>query len=163
MTKGNIILIHSKWDPIGALIQLFTRSYWHHVGIFTDNGHILEARGRSIVISPARKYIYNKLYDYKIVKIKGLTPNDIKKAVNYMVAVSEKGYLKWIKACFMAFFDSKKEFPRRTCSGLIADGFSKVGFYFKKDKTPDRVTPGDIAKSSKVKNVTGRELFRKII
>lgn len=163
MRKGNIILVHARFDPVGRLIQWFTGSYFNHVGIFTDNGHILEVRGRSIVISPARKYVYNKLYECKIVKIRGLTPDQIKKAIDYMIDITEEGYFKWVRACFMAFFNSKKELPRRTCSGLIAEALGKEGFYFRKDKTPDKITPGDIAKSGKTKNVTGKELFRRVI
>ncbi len=163
MTKGNIILIHSRFDPIGALIQLFTRSYWHHVGIFIDNERILEVKGKSIVITHSRKYIYNKLYECKIVLAKNLKPTQIKKAIAYMLTIAETGYFKWVRACIMAAFDSKKELPRRTCSGLIAEGFAEIGFYFRKDKQPCCITPADISESNKVKNITGKSLFKRII
>lgn len=163
MHKGDLILVHGRYDAVSWLIRLFTKSYWNHVGIFVDQKHILEVRGRRIALSPLNRYAYNKKFDCKIVTIRGLKPVQIKKAIDYMIEITEKGYFKWVWSCVLAFFNSSHELPRRTCSGLIAEAFASVDFYFRKDKHPSMVTPADIAKSGKTKNVTGKELYRRII
>ncbi len=39
--------------------------------------------------------------------------------------------------------------PRDSCSGLIAECLSRVGFYFDKRKNPQNITPADIEKSKR--------------
>ena len=161
MKKGDIILVHSRFDPVAWLIRKATHSYWNHVAICIDNNNLLEVRGRCISISSCRKYIYNdKFYDYKIVRLKNISTKNIRKAVDYMIEINEKGYFKWLRACLMSFFDSKRVFPRRTCSGLIAEAFHTVGFDFRRDKLPHKITPADIDNNSKTMNITGKELYR---
>jgi len=163
MKKGDLILVHGKYDIVSSIIRLFTHSYWNHVGIFVDKNHILEVRGRQIVISPLTRYAYNKRYDCKIVRIRGLQSDKIKKAIDYMIDITEKGYFKWVWACILAFFNSTAYLPRRTCSGLIAEAFASIDFYFRKDKHPNMITPADISKSGKTKNITGKALYKVII
>jgi len=161
MRKGDLILVHRKFDFVSWVIRKMTKSYWNHVAICIDSNHVLEVRGHRIQASPIRKYIYNeRVYECKVVRCKRLQPNDIKKAISYMIDKQEKGYFKWLIACIMTFLNLKKELPRHTCSGLIAEAFETVGFYFKKSVKSSRITPSDIAKSRGVKYITGKELYR---
>ena len=161
MRKGDLLLIHHKNDVVSWIIRKATGSYWNHVAICIDSNHVLEVRGHRIQASPIRKYIYNeRVYECKVVRCKRLQPNDIKKAISYMIDKQEKGYFKWLIACIMTFLNLKKELPRHTCSGLIAEAFETVDFYFKKSVKSSRITPSDIAKSRGVKYITGKELYR---
>ena len=161
MKKGDILLIHYRFDPFASLIRFATKSYWNHVAICIDNDHVLEVRGHRIQVSPIRRYVYNdKIYKCKVVRCKRLNPNGVKKAISYMIDMQEEGYLKWAIACIMTFLNLKKELPRHTCSGLIAEAFETVGFYFKKSVKSSRITPSNIAKSRGVKYITGKELYR---
>ena len=161
MRKGDLLLIHHKNDVVSWIIRKATGSYWNHVAICIDSNHVLEVRGHRIQVSPIRKYVYNnKVYECKVVRCKRLNPNGVKKAISYMIDMQEEGYLKWAIACIMTFLNLKKELPRHTCSGLIAEAFETVGFYFKKSVKSSRITPSDIAKSRGVKYITGKELYR---
>ena len=163
MRKGDLILVHHKNDVVSWLIRKTTKSYWNHVAICVDNDHVLEVRGHRIQVSPIRRYVYNdKVYECKVVRCKRLQPNDIKKAISYMIVMQEEGYFKWLIACVMTFLNLKKELPRHTCSGLIAEAFETVGFYFKKSIKSSRITPSDIAKSRGVKYITGKELYLRL-
>jgi hypothetical protein len=153
MKKGDIILVQGKIDPIAFLIRKSLKTAYNHVGIFIDSKNILEVGGRRTRIVPSSKYRHNSRYKYKIVRITGLSKDKIDKVIDYIIQVNEKNYFKWLSACFMVFFDSKKELPRRTCSGLIAEGLSKVGFYFNKHKNPHHITPKDISNSKRWKRI----------
>ena len=163
MKKGDILIIHYKFDPFASLIRLATKSYWNHVAICIDSENIVEVRGRRVVVSSTKRYIHReRWYDCKVVSVRGLRPDNVKKVISYLIDVNEKGYFKWVKACFMAFFNSDKELPRRTCSGLIAEALASVDIYFIKGKDPSKITPADISRSTKTKRVSGRALYRRL-
>ena len=53
----------------------------------------------------------------------------------------------------MVLFKSKKQLPRPTCSGFIAEELAKVKWYFN-GKKPSLITPQNIVNSKKVKGIT---------
>lgn len=75
LKSGDIILFHTKgFSIISWGIRGLTRSYWNHTGVYGENhhkkGYIIEALGRGVVETPIDKYIGNKKYDLKVVRVR---------------------------------------------------------------------------------------------
>ena len=151
--RGDIILVKGTLDPVAFLIRRCLNTAYNHVGIFIDSKNILEVGGRRTRIVPSSKYRNNATYKYKILRIRHLSADKINTAIDYMIEINESNYFKWLKACFMVFFNSSKQLPRRTCSGLIADGLSQVNFYFNKYQDPLKITPKNINDSKKLRRI----------
>jgi uncharacterized protein YycO len=150
MRRGDILLVKAKMDPVGWIIRRFTHSKWNHCAWFLDKDNIIEARGRGIIISSASRYIHNKAFKYKIVRLQNISSTDLKKAMNWAIEKQEhSNWFKWLWCIILIFFDQNKPLPRQTCSGLIAESLAKVDFYFKQGKNPCRITPEDINNSKK--------------
>lgn len=157
MNKGDILLIKYRFDPFGWLIRRFTHNEWNHAGWILDDSHLLEAKGRKICITHIRKYIYNINYKVKLLKIENIKKEEIKEAIEYAIRFKGRyNYFRWIWILVLIGINSKKKISRHTCSGLIADSLAQVGFYFRKDKNPLRITPSDIDTSKRVKNISGQ-------
>ena len=150
MRKGDILLVKAKFDPIGWIIRRFTHSKWNHCAWFLDKDNIIEARGRGIIISSARRYTHNRAYKCKIVKLRDISSEDLKKAMNCAIKEQEhSNWFKWLWCIFLILFNYNKPLPRKTCSGLIAEALANVNFYFKQKKSPCKITPEDINDSKK--------------
>jgi len=155
MKPGDILLVKFRFDLVGLLIRRATKSEFNHVALAISDTQIIEGRGRGIIIVPSLRYINNPLYKTKLVRIKKLDKEQIKKVVNYAKSQVGKGsYLKWLICIIMLACGNKKPRKRKTCSGFLADCFNKIDIKFRSDKMLHEIAPVDIAKYSKAENVS---------
>ena len=64
-----------------------------------------------------------------------------------------KNWFVFIWTLLLIAFGYKKKLPEIHCSGFVAHCLSKFGFYFRKDKKVEYITPGDIDKSDITEDV----------
>lgn len=151
MKKGDILLISNRFDFIGYLIRKVIKSEWNHVAWAINDTHLIEVIGRGIIICPLTKYI-NKRYRIKLVRIVGLKEEPLNQALHFALGCLRKySYWNWVKTFTLLVFGYKGKLPRMVCSGLIALALSKIGWYFRKDINPLKITPADISQTKKMR------------
>jgi len=71
---GDKLLFHTKgFSPMSFAIRELTQSYFNHVGQLIQEGgewSVIEALLKGVVKTPLDKYLYNKSYDLKVVRLK---------------------------------------------------------------------------------------------
>lgn len=154
--KGDILLVHSYFDPIGWIISFVTKSKWTHTTWVLNEKYILESRSIGVVKTPIKKYLNKYLYCVKLLRIKELEQKKIKLAMKFAEDLYDhRNYFKFIWTLILIGFGYVRRKPIMSCSGFVAYCLSQVGFYFKKEKNPLLITPADISNSKGVKNVSG--------
>ena len=154
--KGDILLVHCYLDPIALLISFATKSKWTHTTWILDKKSILESRSSGVIKSPIRKYLGKKwLYQCKLLRLKGNKTVKIKKAMRYGLKLRKnRGYWRFIWSLIQIGFNRRNQESQISCSGFVSYCFSKVDIYLHKTKDPLDVTPGDIARSKELIDVT---------
>lgn len=154
MNKGNIVLVRYKWCPISWLIRKITKSKWNHVAWALDSMHLLEARASGIRISNIRKYKNKLFYEYKILELKDISPQQLESSLQYAKTLSREGsYFGWLKSGILSLFNIEPKNIQHTCSGFIGKALESIGFHIKKHKNPSRLTPEEISRSTKTVEV----------
>ena len=74
LRNGDIILFHTKgFSLISWGIRLLTESFWNHAGCYVvdvnKKGYVIEALGRGVSKTPIEKYVSNKNYTLKVVRL----------------------------------------------------------------------------------------------
>lgn len=153
--KGDILLIRNYIDPLSWIISWFTHSKWTHVAWVYNNKYLLESRSPGVIKTPIKKYLNKRIYKVKLLRLKGIKKEEIKKAMKFATRLEYKrNYFKFFWTLILIGFDYARRRPIMSCSGFIANCLSQVGFYFKKYKNPLLVTPAEIDKSKKTKNIS---------
>lgn len=149
------MLIKFRLDLVGLLIRKVTKSDFNHVALAVSNTHIIEGRGRGIIIVPSTRYLWNPMYKTKLIRVRKLNKEQIKQVVNYAKSqVGKSSYLKWVICIFMLACGYRKPLKRKTCSGFIAECFNQIDVKFRGDKLPHEISPADIANYKGAENVT---------
>jgi len=157
--KGNILLIANKFDPISYIIKYFTHSKWSHACWCLNESKILESRTSGIIITPIKKYLNKKIYKTKLLSLKGISKDKIKNAMKTGLNYERgRSYFQFLWTLVLIGFGYARRRPIMSCSGLIANCLSQVGFYFKQYKNPLLITPADIDQSKHTINITAKEL-----
>jgi len=152
--KGDILLIRNWIVPLSWIISWFTYSKWTHVAWIYDNKYLLESRSSGIIKTPIKKYLNKRIYKVKLLRLKGIKKEKIKQAIKFAIELKYKrNYFKFLWTLILIAFDYARRRPIMSCSGMIANCLSQVGFYFKKYKNPLLITPADIDNSKRPKNV----------
>lgn len=155
MKPGDILLVKFRFDLVGLLIRRVTKSDFNHVALAISDTNIIEGRGRGIIIVPSLRYINNPMYKTKLIRIRNLNKDKIKKVVNYAkTQVGKSNYLKWVICILMLACGNRKPMKRKTCSGFIADCFEQIDIKFRGDKLSHEITPADIAEYRGADNVS---------
>jgi len=152
--KGDILLVSNLLDPISWMIKGFTHNKWSHTTWVLNDKQILESRTSGVIVTPIKKYLNGKFYKTKLVRLKGIRKEKIDKAMKIGLKY-ERGrtYFQFIWTLILIGFGYARRSPIMSCSGLIANCLSQVGFYFKKYKNPLLITPADIDKSKNTINI----------
>ena len=188
--EGDIILFHTKGlSPISIGIRSLTQSFWNHVGMVAENvfkkQSVIEALGRGVVITPLDKYIGNKNYILKVVRLRPEAFKDEQEYTDGLATAIERlreavgtPYDWWaitwlgIKYSIRAFWNKgTKYLPERFnpfqsrykffCSKLVCVACyqisSKQDYLFQGNTKQDcsSTTPRDISKSSNCYYITG--------
>lgn len=135
MKKGDILVINYKFDPIGRLLG----REWGHCAWVLSEDHLLESTIWGIYIVPARKYIFNKNYKVKLLRLRNIKREDLKEAVECGV-------------CYKEFI----LFNKKSSTSLIAECLSLVNYYFRKDKPAKKITLQEIIDSNLTESITGQ-------
>lgn len=154
MKPGDILLVKFRFDLVGLLIRKATKGNFNHVTLAVSNTHIIEGRGRGIIIVPSTRYLWNPMYKTKLIRIRKLNKDQIKKVVDYAKSqVGESNYFKWVICVLMLACGYRKPMKRKTCSGFIGECFDQIDIKFKGDKLPHEITPADIENYRRTENV----------
>ena len=153
--KGDILLVKYKYDPIGMIACWKCKCYYNHVAWAINNTQVVEVRRHGIIINPINRFYNKNWYNIKWVRIKNYNKEIMKKAVHDALKLVGVKYtfLKLFKSMLRVGFTKKKNINPKTCSGMIAECLAKYNVYFRHDKHPLRITPGDIENSRSVENV----------
>lgn len=147
MRKGNILLVHFKWCPVGFLIRFLTKSYWNHVAWFLDDKTLIESIRGNIRVIPISNYANKVFYNTKIVKISKIDPITV--FVALLEAQARKTYKKssyWKHLLTILSISLKIKGFHLSCSGFIANCLELFDIKFN-NKPSYLITPEDINKS----------------
>lgn len=157
MKQGDILLIKSKYDFVGWLIRKSTNSEWNHVAIAVSDSKIIEARGGKVQINSSLKYLWNKFYKVKILRVKYRKREDFKKVIDKAIEIKnnskKSSYFKFLIFILLLIFKKKNPFKIKTCSGFVADCFETINVEFKPSLHDYETTPEDIWNYGKFKNI----------
>lgn len=156
MKKGDILLVHYRFDPIGYIIRKATKSEWNHVAWAISSKRLIQACRKGIITVPLSKYLNKTLYRVKLLRIDNISQKKLDRAIKLTINMKSKGnYFKLLLSFVFVFRQESKKILRTTCSGLIAYCLSIVEWYFNKRKSPLLITPEDINCSKmRLKDVT---------
>jgi hypothetical protein len=154
MIKAQLIFIHYYFDPIAWLIQLFTHSFWNHVG-WVYNNQIIESKRDGIIISPISKYNHKWLYKTKILMLQNYTLEKQKIIETYLLqqVTTKTSYFCHFKTFLGVILKRPSFITKKTCSGLIAHALAKAGYIFSL-KPLDFITPQDIYRALEDNNAS---------
>lgn len=193
LRSGDIILFHNRgFNLISLGIRLLTKSYWNHIGMFSTDwdskGYVIEALGQGVVRTRIEKYIGNKRFDFRIIRIRREAfKDDVEYAAGLGLAQKRmkqmvgKRYDWWaivylgIKYIVRGVWNKgAKKLPQKYnpfqsryrffCSELICEACfnicSQHPLLFMGETQQDcgTTTPKDIAKSKNVKHVWGKDV-----
>lgn len=162
LRKGDFLLTYNRFDLFGWLIKWKTKSTWSHATWILDNKYLLEAKSTGIKKNPISKYLaFNKkwIYNYKIFRLKGDKTKQIKRAMAYALTLQHNhNYFKFIWSLILIGFKKHTKCSHMSCSGFIAHSLALESIKFHSIKDPIYITPGDIARSKEVKDVTAKEI-----
>jgi len=146
MRIGDLLLVRARFDPVGWVIRWFTHCEYNHVAWAINDKEIIELRGRGILTTSVTRYSNKFFYNTKLLRIKEEFPDSfICEAVSYANCGKSKGnYFKLWVTYFMILLKSKKQYPRQTCSGFIAECLNVFGFSFDETKQWYNITPADM-------------------
>lgn len=126
MKKGDILLIRYKFDPIGWLIQLVTKSKWNHVAWALNEFMLIEASGDGIKITPVSKYFKPLYYNIKLIRFKDLSKSKINKISRKLLKQRCRySRLKSLPSYFLVWFGFKPFV--KNCSNFIYFELRKEG------------------------------------
>ena len=192
LKPGDKILFHTKgFSPISIGIRTLTKSFWNHVGGYVEEvdykGYVIEALGMGVTKTPIEKYLNNKNYILKAVRLK---EEIFKDPEEYKIGLREGrrrlydnigqkydwGAIVWLGILYSVkgFWNKgAKYLPKRFnpfqgrykffCSELICEcdyEISSLHPYLYQGKTLqkcDTTTPKDIGKSENVEYICGEE------
>lgn len=151
--KGDIFVIHYRFDPIASLIRYFLKCEYNHCAWVYSEKYLIENKRNGVLLSPIKKYLNKKSCYFKVVRL-----NLSEEKINFVLesALKEKkkqSYWKFLISFLLIGIGWEGKLPRPTCSGFIAEQLSRVNFYFNHYKEPHLITPKDILNSTEVKNV----------
>jgi len=150
--RGDILLVHSR-GIISWMIRAVTQSWWNHAAWVASSSSLIEAEKQGVRRSPLSKYALGDRRKVKVLRLKGISEEDLDKAVH----VAER--MVGSKYDFCLFFDLLRLYilnlRRRVvandwrhaliCSELIAQSlYRAAGFRFRDDVPVKNIVPADI-------------------
>lgn len=187
LKPGDKILFHTKgFSPVSIGIRFLTKSFWNHAGQYEEEAggmltYVIEALGKGVVKTPMDKYLNNKKYILKVVRLRKEAFKDHKEYIKGL-ATSRRGMyasigskydywaIVWIglkytlkgffKKTSINLFQNREKFY---CSEIICEsdyGISSLNPFMYRGTTNqkcDTTTPKDIAKAKTVKFITGED------
>jgi len=158
--KGDILLVRNYIDPLSWIISWFTHSKWTHACWCLSDTQLFELRSYGLITRPINKYYKRPYCKVKLLRLKKIKRKDIDKAIKIGLGYKkDRSYFQFFWTLLLIGCGYARRKPVMSCSGMIANCLSKVGFYFKKGKNPLLVTPADIDNSKLIKNLTVKELY----
>lgn len=131
--QGDILLISYNFDPICWFIQYKTKSRWSHIAWALNKRECISAHGTGIEIDKIKKFNNKWLYKIKVIRLKKIKYNQIKKVTRILKKQQNKyNYLKFIANFFYIGFTGKRKFNVPTCALFVASALMKVGYYIRK-------------------------------
>lgn len=141
MKKGDILLIDYKYDIIGFLIKLTSKSKYNHAAWAVNEFSVIEAASTSVKITPVSKYFNKFLYKVKLVQLQNLTKSQINKITKDLLSKRGKvSYWKSLVSFFLVGFKLKGLVPN--CSNIIFNSMQKSDYTMTK-KNRYYITPED--------------------
>lgn len=142
MKQGDILLIHSRFDPIAWLIRIITKSQWNHVAWALHNLVLIEITSTGTKTVFLSKYINPFFYKLKLIRFKYLSEEQINRISQNLLMIQDYkiSFLKFYLSLFLALLGIKSHLIN--CAGII-DLLLKQEGYFLKRKNRKFVTPED--------------------
>ena len=154
MKSGDILFVHYRFDPVGWLIRRAINCKYNHVAWILNKSTLIEAKGGGITLNPINKFSNKLFYKTKLMRIKDISTLDLNVSLYFaLIRCQKTNRFKIFITFLLIFLGYKGKYPRPTCSGIIAESLSQVGFYFNKRKKPKNITPKDILKSRRLYEV----------
>lgn len=152
MKKGDILLINISYDPAGWLIKYFTKSKYNHAAWALNEYSFIHSTGRGIRIDTLSKYLNNKWFNVKVLRLKNLNKKQINKTSKLLVEQRCKvAYWKFFISFFLVAFGLKGLV--QNCSNMIFNAMTKAGYTLTK-KNNKYIVPEDFNKSPEAIDVT---------
>jgi len=186
LRSGDKILFHTKgFSPMSMGIRALTGSFWNHVSQYEEEvdlrGYAIEATGRGVVKTPIEKYLNNKSYILKAVRLREEAFKDTEEYRQGLLTSRERIYAKigsrydwgaiaWLGVTYIFrglfrkikvnIWQSRKKF---FCSELICSISMGISSIVKNLYAGDKysnadcstITPRDIGKSKYARWITG--------
>ncbi len=185
LKPGDKILFHTKgFSPVSVGIRFLTKSFWNHVGQYEEEdsgGYVIEALGKGVVKTPIDKYIGNRSYILKAVRLKEESFKDHEEYIKGLETSRKRMYHRigskydWWAIVWLGFKYTIKGWFKKTpinllqnrekfyCSELVCENdyrISSIYPYLYQGKTKSKCstcTPKDIGKAKTVEFVTGED------
>ena len=159
--RGDILLIHSRFNLVGWLIRKITKSYWNHVAWAVSHDIVIESISSGVQLSPITKYKYE---DPKYVRVLRFYPDHITREqidMSLALATTHLGdkydFPKVLQLLWLMLIGMRRELDlkdidsRFICSELVAEPLFKVAkFQFVDDVPYENIIPKDIDRSRKL-------------
>lgn len=190
--NGDIVLFHTKgFSPMSWAIRFLTRSFWNHVGIYT-NGEVISAMPKEVMKMSLEYCLNKKIYTLKVVRLKKSafkSKYEYKRGINTAVKRIEQqlgAKYDWFGITYLGMvyilrgiydrigksfnFNPLQSRYKFFCSELVCEAYyelsSKYKCLFAGKKHPhqkcDTITPGDIDKSKNVVVITTNERIKNV-
>lgn len=152
--RGDIILLYYKFDPIAFFIRLKTHSKWNHIGIALHGTKIIDLRATKLRYANLSHFINSSIYKIKILRIKNLTRKAKEHLINTIANQSpSRNYFKMLWKFFLMIFNIPSNICY-SCSEIIVKALKEKNIDLCPGKDVRLITPEDINKSERIKNVS---------
>ena len=159
--RGDILLVHSRFNLVGWLIRKITKSYWNHVAWAVSHDIVIESISSGVQLSPVTKYKYE---DPKYVRVLRFYPDHITREqidMSLAVATTHIGdkydFPKILQLLWLMIIGMRRELDlkdidsRFICSELVAEPLYRIAkFQFVDDVPYENIIPKDIDRSRKL-------------
>jgi len=150
MKRGDLILLYYKYDPIGWLIRLKTKSKWNHIGVALNETHMIDLRATKLRITHVEDFLKSSIYKIKLLRIPNLTEEAKEHLITTLEAQPAKRiYWKMLWKFFLLFFNTPSDICI-SCSEIIVKALKEKNIDLVPGKDVRLITPEDINRSKMV-------------
>ncbi len=155
LLPGDILLSTDRTDKESAAILWATRSEYSHAAILSDYGNFIEARPPGVCSYSVSKTKIGSLKNIRVLRLSDRS-TALQAARNATKSL-RADYAK-IKAVLSPLKVARfiPETPSVFCSALVARAYSDAGVTLVREKDVNEVSPGDLARSNLLRDVTSR-------
>ena len=156
LLPGDVLLTTNPKSPFSFAIRKATGSPYSHAILCTDPPMCVEAVGHGVLRFVISQLLIQEKDNLRVLRLRNHEKKfkKVSAAAKYAESKVTSEYANLDMLSSWATSITSLEKNKYFCSHLVAESYEKAGITLVKNRKPKKVSPGDIARSSKLKDIS---------